>query len=131
MSIEKDLREWLGQIATGMRVHYAHLQEHPGDRFAWFVRAGDEYLDIIDDSSEPDIIYFDLELHDHDLGRLVETAKALTALRDHRGAFGDGYVDDVAIDDHRDDYESQSNLDTLPGYLKAFRVIVSGYLEGE
>lgn len=129
--IEADLRSWLGSLNDAAPVHFAHAKEAPGERFAWFVRSGDESLDTIDGEGEPDIIYFDLELFDEDLARLVALAKDLSVRRDYRGEFGDGYVEDVAIEDHRDDYESQTNLDTLPTYMKAFRLTISGYIGAE
>ena len=129
--IETDLRTWLAALDNAPPVHFAHLEGNPGDRFAWFIRSGDESLDTIDGDGEPDIIYFDLELFDSNLETLVALAKALTARRDYRGVFGTGYVEDVAIEDHRDDYESQSSADTLPTYMKAFRLTISGYIGAE
>jgi hypothetical protein len=126
--LETDLRTWLGTLANAPPIHFAHLDKSPGARFGWFVRSGDESLDTIDGEGEADIIYFDLELHSDDLAALVALASALSARRDYRGALGEGYVEDVAVDDHRDDYESQTSLDTLPQFMKAFRLTISGYL---
>lgn len=126
--IEKDLRLWIEGLVSGLKVHYAHVDKKPGDRFGFLVRSGDEPLDTIDGTGEAEIIYFDFELHDKDLARLVSTAGLITAARDYRGPIGSaGWVEDIAIDDHRDDYESLVNADMLPPYMKAFRITVTCY----
>ena len=125
--IEKDLRTWLGSILSGLRVFYLHLDKQPPDAFAWFIRAGDDRLDTIDASGEPDIIYFDIELWTGSPAELTTLAAALRAQSDYRGVFGAGWVDDIQILDQQDDYEPQASADTLPPYGTAFRLIVSGY----
>lgn len=127
--IETDLRTWLQSLEAELQVFYLHLQAQPPTKFMWFIRAGDDRLDTIDASGEPDIIYFDVELWAASPAELTTLAAALRAQSDYRGDLGDGWVDDIQVLDQQDDYEPQATADTLPPYGTAFRLIVSGYEE--
>lgn len=129
MSIESDL---LAHIADHLNipVHYQHLSRRPTGEFAWFIRNGEDYHDDLDpDSSEPDVVYCDLELYADSADRLVDLATLTRSMRDYRGSFGDGpaFIDDIGIEDQRDDYEQQAPADSLPPFSTSFRVVLTGY----
>ncbi len=126
--IEANMRVWLMALVTPpIPAFYQHLQDDPPDTYAYFRRAGDDSLDTIDGSGEPDIIYWDVELYSQSVSDHVALCKAIRAFRDYRGALGDGYVEDIQVTDQQDDYEPSANADSLPPYLGAFRVITTGY----
>lgn len=125
--IEKDMRLWLMTLETGLRAFYQHMDKAPGTKFVWFKRAGDDTLDTIDASGEPDIIYFDVEIYASELDDQVALNAALRAKRDHRGAFGEAWVEDVQVQDQQDDYEPQASGDSLPPFMASFRLTVTGY----
>lgn len=125
--IEDDFRTWLASLAENFKAFYQHLAGNPGSEFAWFRRAGDDSAPSLDDSGEPDIIYWDVELYSSSLERQVTLCRALRAYRDHRGALGSGVVEDIQVTDQQDDYEPQASGNTLPPFMAAFRVITTGY----
>ncbi len=125
--IETNFVAYLKTLQAGLRVFYLHLESKPPDKFIFFVRAGDERLDTIDDDGEPDIIYFDVEVWASTLDDLVTLDTLLRATSDYRGAFGTGRVEDIRVEDQRDDYEPLANADTLPEFSSAFRVTITGY----
>jgi hypothetical protein len=127
--LEQDLVTWLSEI-TALPAHYQHLDSKPARAFVWFIRNGDDDLDTLDGSGEPDVVYFDLEIYDQTPVSVQSLAQVIRSYRDYRGELGDGAVDDIAFEDQRDDYESQASADTLPPYTAAFRLIVSGYEAG-
>ena len=125
--IEEDLKTWLGTLQAGLRTFYQHLLSAPPRKFIWFRRAGDESLDTIDGTGEPDIIYFDVEVYAETLTDLTTLCAALRTRRDYRGVFGSARVEDVQIQDQQDDYEPKASADSLPEFMSSFRLIVTGY----
>ena len=129
-SIEESMVAWLSTLTTPpIRAFYQHLGTAPPAEFVWCRRAGDEGLDTIDGSGEPDIIYWDVEVYASTLERQTELCRLLRAKRDYRGAFGTGFVDDVQVQDQQDDYEPQASGQTLPPWSAAFRLITTLYEE--
>lgn len=126
MELEENLVTWLNSV-TGLPVHYQHIDRQPAGAFCWFIRNGDEDLDTLDGSGEPDVVYFDLEVYAQTAAAIQSQSKILRAQRDYGGALGDGTVDDISIDDQRDDYEPQAAAESLPPYAAAFRLTISGY----
>lgn len=124
--LEQDLVAWFSENLS-VPVHYQHLDRNPSSKFAWLVRSGDDNADSLDDSGEPDIVFFDLEIYASSLTDFQDLAILVRALRDYRGTLGESYVDDIAITDQIDDYEYRANADSLPEYRAAFRITVSGY----
>ncbi len=128
-AIEEDFLKFLSQ-KTNLPAFYQHLNSNPGDKFAWFIRNGDDELDTLDDEvgAEPDIVYFDVEVYASTAQEISNKAKLMRSGRGYRGNFNSGaYVDDVSITDQRDDYEPQASAETLPPFMAGFRVAVSGY----
>lgn len=128
LKLEQDLIAWLA-AATGVPVHFQHLDRKPADVFVWFIRNGDESADTIDQTGDPDVVYFDLEAYASSLTEAGRIADVIRGLRDYRGAVGTGWVDDVDFQDQRDDYEPQANAESLPDYAVSFRMVVTGYEE--
>lgn len=130
MSIETSMVTVLsGMVSPAVRAFYQHIDSDPGDRFAWFRRNGDERLDTIDGTGEPDIIYFDVELYASTIPEHQALIDALRAMHDLRGVFGAGSVEDIQVTDQQDDYEPQASGDSLPPFSAAFRVMITLYEE--
>lgn len=129
-TFEKSSVAFLSAITTpATRTFYQHLAADPGAQFIWFVRNGDEELGTIDGDGGPDIIYLDVECYASDLGALTTMVDALRAKHDHRGAYGTGTVEDVAVSDQQDSYVPQATGDTLPPYSTALRLRITLYEE--
>lgn len=125
--LEQDLLSWLG-ATTSLPTFYQHIDTKPPAAFIWVQRNGDNSLDCLDETGEPDEVFFDIEIYCQTSIDLQTKNRLLRLQRDYRGAIGTGWVDDIAIDDQRDDYEPQASADTLPPLLSAFRLTVSGYI---
>jgi len=109
-------------------VFYQHLTQQPPATFVWFVRNGDERADSLDDDGEePFVVFFDVEIYAGTPAAIQQKSQQLRSISDHRGAFGGGFVQDVSVQDQRDDYENQANAESLPAYSAAFRVSITGY----
>jgi hypothetical protein len=126
--MDEHLVTWLADI-LGLPVYYQHVDEPDDLAFAWVTRSGDDELDCLDEvGGEPDIVFFDLELYVQSTADLRTKTKLLKAQRDFRGDLAEGhFVDDVRIEDQRDDYEPDCVSENLPPYLAAFQITVSGY----
>ena len=129
MSLVTSMVTVLAGLEPGARAFYQHLDDDPGPKFYWFVRNGDERLDTIDGTGEPEIIYCDVEAYASTIDDCQSMIEALRALHDLRGAFGAGTVEDVAISDQQDTYQPQASGDSLPPYSAALRVQVTLYDE--
>lgn len=128
--LEQDILRWIEQ-KTGLSTHYQHLLKHPGLRFAWFIRNGEDDFECMDDDegAEPDVVYFDLEIYDQSPTALQDVVTLLRSGRGFRGWLDSGAtVEDISISDQRDDYEPQAKADSLPTYSAEFRLAVTGYV---
>lgn len=125
--MEEHLITWLNSI-LGLEIYYQHTEDPTESEFVWVTRSGDEELDTLDQSGEPDIVYFDLELYCETTTSLQAKTALLRAQRDFRGQLDTNqFVDDIQIQDQRDDYEPDCYAENLPVYLAAFQLVVSGY----
>lgn len=129
MSLVRSMVTVLAGLSPGVRAFYQHLDADPGAKFYWFVRNGDERLDTIDGTGEPEIIYCDVEAYASTIDDCQAMITALRGLQDFRGPFGDGTVEDVSITDQQDTYQPQASGDSLPPYSAALRVQVTLYEE--
>ena len=130
MSVEASaVSVFAAMVSPPVRAFYQHIDTDPGAKFVWFRRNGDDRLDTIDGTGEPDIIYFDVELYASTIGDCHALVAALRELHDLRGAFGAGTVEDIQVTDQQDDYQPQATGDTLPSFSAAFRVTVTLYEE--
>ncbi len=129
MSLETSIVAELSNLVEGVPAYYQHLAGDPGRRFIWFIRNGDERLDTIDGTGEPDIIYCDVEVYASTIADCQQIIDALRTLQDHRGAFGAGTIEDISVTDQQDGYEPQASGDSLPPFSAAFRVQFTLYDE--
>jgi len=126
--MQSHLTTWLTEVLSAP-AYYQHVDEPPTeDEFVWLTRSGDEELDCLDETGEPDIVYFDLEIYAQTRSDLEDKSLLLRAKRDFRGFIQtDIFVDDLEISDQRDDYEPQCIGENLPPFLAVFQLKVSGY----
>lgn len=130
MSVETSTVTALSNLTNPpVRAFYQHLGDDPGAKFIWFRRNGDDRLDTIDGTGEPEIIYLDVEVYASTIAECQALITALRGLHDLRGAYGAGVVEDIQITDQQDDYQPQASGDSLPPFSAAFRMTVTLYEE--
>jgi hypothetical protein len=129
MTLIRSIVSVFSGLEDGARAFYQHIDDDPGEKFYWFIRNGDERLDTLDGTGEPEIIYCDVELYTSTLDQLQDMINGLRDLQDWRGTFGTGTIEDIDITDQQDGYEPQAAGDTLPPFSAAFRVKFTLYEE--
>lgn len=125
--IAKDFRQFLESLEGFPPTHYQHASGDTLDRFAWFIFSGSQTSAETLAPGPPDQLFADLEIYSNDLDDLSETIDTLMSVSDHRGEFGAGQIEDVAIEDQRDDYTPLADAESLPKFSVFFRVTLTGY----
>lgn len=131
MSIAEDLVAFLSDVEGLAPVHYQHAKQSTEKRFIWFLVAGSDLQGgTLDRGEPPDTIYFDLEIYASDLDDYAAQIEALSSLQDYEGDFGSGSIQDLRIEDQRDDYEPLASGESVPPFNANFRLTIIGYDNG-
>lgn len=134
MSYAANLRAWMvrqpaiGRL-VGDRVHHVHVPQKYAGTYVWFARGGRELADTLEMAAgtEPLGVVWDVEAISRSPDEVANLVELLEGVHGHRGAFGDGTVQGVFVDQQADGYVPQGLGIDLGLEVAAFSMTIYGY----
>ena len=116
--------------AVGTRIHVGSVPQPTAAPYIWIGRASVAHERTLDQGQgeQPFEERWDLEVWGESLGDVQDLAELIRGLDCAKGAFGDGTIQLLYVEDHADDYSPKGLFSDEGLDLAAFSITLYGYV---
>lgn len=116
--------------AVGTHVHVGSVPQPTNPPYVWIGRGGVSHERTLGQAQgeTPFEERWDLEVWSDELGEVQDIAELIRGLDCAKGAFGDGTIQCLYVEDHADDYSPKGNFGDEGYDLAALSITIYGYV---